>query len=93
MTGSLHPDNLAILSPEGTSIECLIISRCNTPTESSALLKLNSAKEEGTWKLFWILYVVTEDGIAERRGVGQILSSALETKEDPKPAVKTILLG
>ena len=32
-------------------------------------------------KLFWVLCVVWQDGIAERRGVGQVLEEALEAEE------------
>jgi hypothetical protein len=39
------------------------------------------------------MYVTWVDGIAERRGVGQILESALEDAVDQKPCVKRVLLG
>ena len=44
-------------------------------------------------KLFWVLYVVWKEGIAERRGVGQILQEALEDAVEPAPRVKSVLLG
>ena len=93
LVGSLHPDNLGLLEAPGSSVECLIISRCNTPTVASALLTSDGASAEQPWNLFWILYVVWKDGIAERRGVGQVMSSALETAVNPKPEIKLILLG
>lgn len=93
LVGSLHPDNLDLLEAPGSSVECLIVSRCNTPTVASALLTSDGADTEQPWKLFWILHVVWKDGIAERRGVGQVLNSALETAIEPKPETKLVLLG
>ncbi|KAF2022166.1 HET-domain-containing protein [Aaosphaeria arxii CBS 175.79] len=93
IVGSLHPDNIALLPPPGSKIECLVISRCNTPTLGSALLYLPEHDTQRPWTLFWVLYVVWKDGIAERRGVGQILKSAFETRVEPLPAVKHVLLG
>lgn len=91
--GSLHPDNLDLLETPGSNIECLIVSRCNTPVVGSTLLTLDGASTEQPWKLFWIVHVVWKDGIAERRGVGQVVSSALETAVEPKPEVRSVLLG
>lgn len=44
-------------------------------------------------KLFWVMYVIWIDGVAERRGIGQILESTLEDAVDQKPCVKRVLLG
>jgi hypothetical protein len=93
VVGSLHPDNVDLLEAPGSSVECLIVSRSNTPTVASALLASDGADTERPWKLFWILHVVWKDGIAERRGVGQVLSSALETAVEPKPEIKLVFLG
>lgn len=90
--GSLHPDNLDLLPSPGSVIECLIVSRCNTPTDGSALCALQGTEPRKPQKLFWILYVVWIKGIAERRGVGQVLSEVLELPA-AKPEVKWILLG
>lgn len=54
---------------------------------------MDSSKKDGRWDLFWVLAVVWRDGIAERRGVGQVLASALETDVEPRPEVKMVLLG
>jgi hypothetical protein len=90
---SLHPDNLDLLEAPGSTVECVIVSRCDMPTEASALFALGSAVTKQSWKLFWVIHIVWKDGIAERRGIGQVLSSALETATDPKPEVKVVLLG
>jgi hypothetical protein len=93
LVGSLHPDNFDLIEAPGSTVECVIVSRCDTPTEASALFALESADTKKSWKLFWIVHIVWKDGIAERRGIGQLLSSALETATDPKPEIKAILLG
>ncbi|KAK2766785.1 hypothetical protein FQN54_006099 [Arachnomyces sp. PD_36] len=94
VVGALHPDNLDLLEPSGSKVECLIISRCNTPTADSPLFALDGdSNTEKPWDLFWVLYIVWKEGIAERRGVGQVLSSALEVAVEPKPEIKTIMLG
>jgi hypothetical protein len=77
----------------GSVVQCLIVSRCNTPTDSSALLAPEGAEPEKPQKLFWILYVVWNEGIAERRGVGQVLGGALEMAAELKPDTKLILFG
>lgn len=48
--------------------------------------------------LFWVMYIVWDpvrNGIAERRGIGQVLAaSALEIDDQlPAPEIKTVLLG
>lgn len=91
--GSLHPDNVALIPQPGTSIELLLVSRSHKPTVESALLENNQYDEDHKWELFWVMYVVWQDGIAERKGVGQILESALENAVDGKPTVKNVLLG
>ena len=98
LVGSLHPDNVNFLEPPRSKVECLIVSRCSTPTVASALLAAEAALANGSekdrpWDLFWVLVVIWQDGIAERRGVGQVLASALETAVEPGPEVKLVLLG
>jgi hypothetical protein len=92
LVGSLHPDNLDLLPSPGSVVECLIVSRCNTATDSSALFALEGTEPEKPQKLFWILYIVWNEGIAKRGGVGQVLSEVLELTA-AKPEVKLILLG
>lgn len=99
VVGSLHPDNVDLLGPPGSKVECLIVSRCTTPTVASALYPPGTeaarygGEEDRPWDLFWVLAVVWRDEIAERRGVGQVLVSALETAVEPAPEVKMVLLG
>ncbi|KAF2854813.1 HET-domain-containing protein [Plenodomus tracheiphilus IPT5] len=95
VAGSLHPDNIAHLPASDSIIELLVIAYSQTPTIGSALLIAENENlfQSGPWELLWCLYIVWEDGIAERRGVAQIQQAALETVIEPKPCVKTVLLG
>lgn len=73
-----------------------MLSRCQTPTLGSALLADRSASLTGAekpWDLLWVMHVAWRDGIAERRGIGQVLVSALERSLAPGPEVKLVLLG
>jgi hypothetical protein len=104
VVGSLHPDNFTDLPESGARIECLVLSRSQTPTLSSALLQVpyvtgkeqrpNPLEDENRpWDLFWIMYVVWKGSTAERRGIGQILTSALEKAVAPGPELKDVVLG
>ena len=59
--------------------------------ESKTALANGGEKNIGPWDLLWVLVVERKDGIAERRGVGQVLASALETAIKPGPEVKSVL--
>jgi hypothetical protein len=103
--GSLHADNMDLLPAPGRSIECILMSRCQALTWSSALgpreetdpvsdsEEAEAAGGDRPWDLFWALYIVWIDGIAERRGVAQILSTAVGASCAPGPEIKDILLG
>jgi hypothetical protein len=91
VVGFLHLDNLDPIPTPVTAIEILIIARSFKLTVGSALLQLCPADKVPN--LFWVMYVTWIDGVAERRGVGQILESALEDAVDQKPCVKRVLLG
>ncbi|KAI9147613.1 HET-domain-containing protein [Paramyrothecium foliicola] len=97
--GWLHADNLDLLSEPGSAIELIILSRCQNPSvkaeEDKAVFAeaIPGAPVSGPWRLLWVLHIVWQDGIAERRGVGQILESALSNPTEPLPRLKTIYLG
>jgi hypothetical protein len=80
VVGSLHLDNLDLIPALGTAIEILIIALSFKLTISRALLKLHLADKVPN--LLWVMHVTWIDGVAERRGVGQILESALEDAVD-----------
>jgi hypothetical protein len=105
MVGSLHADNLQLLPVPGASVECILMSHCQEPTWNSALVlreetvltsdseETGSVRDDHPWDLFWALYIVWKDGIAERQGVAQILSASVGKSCAPGPEVKEILLG
>ena len=101
LVGSLHVDDLSSVDELHGKVECLVLSRCQTPTAASALLDRRLAERGGVeapsdgqpWDLFWVLAVVWQEGIAERRGIGQVLVSALERSLEPGPEIKAVLLG
>lgn len=90
---SLHPDIIDRLPVAGTSIELLLVTRCHKSTVGSTLLDEHNRGDERPMKLSWALYVVWKDGVVERRGLGQMLESALEDVVDEKPVIKSVLLG
>ncbi|KAF2629382.1 HET-domain-containing protein [Macroventuria anomochaeta] len=93
VVGSLHSDNIDLLPKSYCAIELLIVARGHKPTAGSALLDMYHERDEQPMKLFWVMYVVWQDGIAERRGIGQILELALENAVGEKPTTKSVLLG
>lgn len=105
MVGSLHADNLQLLPAPGTSVECILLSHCQELTWSSALVPKGenvstsdsggaaSVRDDRAWDLFWALYIVWKDSIAERQGVAQILSTSVGKSCAPGPVIKDILLG
>jgi hypothetical protein len=92
LNGCLHPDNISFLPSAGSTVEILLVARCHKPTLGSALLDMYCEGGEQSMKFFWVLCVVWQDGIAERRGVGQILEGALEDAVG-QAEVKSVLLG
>lgn len=92
LNGCLHPDDISLFPSTGSTVEVLLVARCHKPTIGSALLDMYLEGGEQPLKLFWVLCVVWQDGIAERRGVGQVLEEALEDAVG-KPEVKSVLLG
>lgn len=93
VVGSLHPDNVDLLPASGSVVELLLIARCHKPTVGSTLFELYRNASEQPLKLFWVMYVVWKDGIAERRGIGQILEEGLVGATGEKPIVKSVFLG
>lgn len=85
--GSLHPDNTSLLPEPGSVLELILITRSQMPTVGSAL-----EGKEDPQRLFWCIYVVWIEGIAERRGVAQIMDTALEASIK-EIEVKAVLLG
>lgn len=108
VVGSLHPDNFDMLpSSPDAKIECLLFSRCQVPTIGSVLLDptltppklpIDRPPTGQPWDLFWVMYIVWNPetkGVAERRGIGQVLAASVFDLGDrlPAPEIKTVLLG
>jgi hypothetical protein len=100
VVGSLHPDNLEQLPAPYSPIDLVVLSRMSTPVAGSALLNPEHAHgygpaNGGPWALLWVLYVEWRDGIAERRGIGQIAEDVLGKQyvEPPGIELKMVLLG
>ncbi|KAB5584851.1 heterokaryon incompatibility protein-domain-containing protein [Coniochaeta sp. 2T2.1] len=105
VVGSLHADNLDRLPAPGSSVECILMSHCQALTWNSALghgarAALDPETHEAArvgddepLELFWALYIVWKDGIAERRGVAQLLATAVGKALGHGPEIKEILLG
>jgi hypothetical protein len=49
--------------------------------------------KQGDWRLYWVMLLTWNDGVAERRGLGQILQSAVEKSFPPGPQWKEIVMG
>lgn len=98
MAGSLHPDNIEHVGTTGDKIELVVVARCQTPTVGSAFWGQSvphlfpAPADNEPWDLLWVLQIIWIDGIAERRGVGQILASSLNHALQPAPKLKKILL-
>ncbi|KFY88624.1 hypothetical protein V500_06230 [Pseudogymnoascus sp. VKM F-4518 (FW-2643)] len=93
--GSLHPDNISLLPPPHSEIELIVLSRCQTPIYGSVLLGLEKEHVPTPgqpWDLLWVMHVEWSDGIAERRGIGQMLVKGLEDAVGA-PEVKVVVLG
>jgi hypothetical protein len=93
VVGSLHPDNVDLLPTAGSAIGLLLLARSHKPTVSSALIERYETAGSAPMKLFWVMYVIWREGVAERRGIGQILEDALEDAVGESAGVRTVLLG
>lgn len=97
--GSLHADNVGFLAKPDETVELCLVARCWRPTIGSALWGVWEDRASGGGKagspiepeLFWVLCVEWHEGIARRKGVGQVLESALE--DSGAVEVKNVLLG
>lgn len=69
------------------------MSHSYKPTIESVLLELSGYETRNEWKFFCVIYVVWQDGIAERRGIEQTLESVLKNPVGEKPCIKHVLLG
>jgi hypothetical protein len=93
LVGSLNLDTEDSFIP-GSELECLIMSRCFEPMVNSALpVQEKHHVEESNWHMFWVMYIIDVEGISERRGIGQVLDTALVKPCAPGPRSRAVLLG
>lgn len=97
MVGSLYPDDVSRLPSESdTLIDCIVLAQANRRMDGSALLRARHSELERPSleeDLVWIMHVEWTDGIAERRGIGQIYVSGLEAAVAPGPKLQIVMLG
>lgn len=99
LVGSLHPDHLDFVGSVGEKVQLVVVARCQTLTSKSALWQSSLICDRsgkalgGPWDLLWVMSITWVDGIAERRGIGQVLTQSLADSVEPRPEVKEILLG
>ncbi|CAH0047029.1 unnamed protein product [Clonostachys solani] len=99
LVGSLHPDHLDFVGSVGEKVQLVVVARCQTLTSKSALWQSSLICDPsgkalgGPWDLLWVMSITWVDGIAERRGIGQVLTQSLADSIEPGPEVKEILLG
>lgn len=91
----LHPDNIALLPPPGSAVDLVVLAQARGPAFDACLdAGLGGSHVPGAeYNILWVLCVEWLDGIAERRAVGQVMTSALRGALAPGPAVTRILLG
>ncbi|OBT65892.1 hypothetical protein VE03_05466 [Pseudogymnoascus sp. 23342-1-I1] len=90
---ALRP-NTAVSGHTNESIAA-VLSRCQTPIYGSALLGIEKERmpePRQPWDLLWVMHVEWREGVAERRGVGQVFVGALEEAVG-RPEVKMVDLG
>jgi hypothetical protein len=95
--GSIFLSDYNILEG-GQPHELLVLSECRYSLERSPIsdrkydsifMKLN----QDLWDLYWVMLITWKDGIAERRGLGQIYQDAFDRAYPPGPVWKEIVLG
>ncbi|OBT39234.1 hypothetical protein VE00_09925 [Pseudogymnoascus sp. WSF 3629] len=96
VVGSLHPDSTSLLPSPPTPIELIVLSRSQTPNANSTLLDIEKERKPSPgqpWDLLWVMHVEWRDGVAERRGVGQVLTGGTLEGALGKVEVKLVVLG
>ena len=74
----------------GVEYEFLVLSESRTPAPT---MGIRNRKEKGKWDLYWVMLIKWTDGIAERKGIGQMYHSSLDRAFPPGPIWKQIVLG
>lgn len=98
LVGSLHPDNIScvVAAASKPAIDLVVMSLSQAPTAGSVFYEDPALLSTGseTRNLLWVLHVEYGVGeVAERRGIGQILMSALGDAVNGSPVVGWVKLG
>lgn len=100
IVGTLLPDNVLLLPTRPcTPIDCIVIAHAVAKMEHSLLPPPANQGEStdksalGQERLIWIMHVEWKDGIAQRRGIGQMRVSGIAKAVAPGPTCRFILLG
>lgn len=98
--GTLLPDNVTLLPTQPrTPIDCIVIAHAVAEMEHSLLPPAPNQCDPtgksalGQEPLVWIMHVEWKDGIAQRRGIGQMRVSGIAKAVAPGPTCRLILLG
>lgn len=100
--GTLLPDNVGALpSSSRPAVNVIVLARAIAHMEHSILAQQPTAADSELGgsppvleeDLLWVMFVEWTCGIAERRGIGQILVSALMDAVAPGPKLQVVLLG
>jgi hypothetical protein len=70
-----------------------VFQRMDLPDPQRSNPFASDRDNEQEWRLYWVLLLTWNDGVAERRGIGQILQSSIETSFPPGPQWREIVLG
>lgn len=98
--GTLLPDNISLLPTQPrTPIDCIIVAHAVAEMEHSLLPPIPNQGDPtdksalGHDRLIWIMHVEWKDGIAQRRGIGQMRVSGIAKAVAPGPTCRLVLLG
>jgi hypothetical protein len=80
---------LTILSDSRTSL----FHRMDLPDASHLNPFVSHYDTEQDWRLYWVMLLIWNEGVAERRGLGQLLQSSVEKSFPPGPQWSEIVLG
>ncbi|OBT86188.1 hypothetical protein VE02_06209 [Pseudogymnoascus sp. 03VT05] len=103
VVGALNPENTSLLPFPPTEIgegkveiELIVLSRSQTPIAGSALLDIEKERKPTPgqpWDLLWVMHVEWKGGVAERRGIGQVLVKEALEGAVGKVEVNLVVLG
>ncbi|KAI9764029.1 MAG: hypothetical protein M1840_008905 [Geoglossum simile] len=95
--GSVALDNASLLTGTTQPLEFLVLSESRYRMESSSISGLGNSdpglEDPMACDLYWVMLVEWSNGLCERRGLGQVYQSAVESSCPPGPVWKEVALG